>query len=64
MRKANQSKVDKIRTKPGFATNGKPFDHVVKDKVAKGEYRLECIPGEKVGISRPIEVYRANRASG
>jgi DNA repair photolyase len=51
-----------IQTQPGFAANGKPFDHVVQRKVAKGEYRLQCIPSEVLGTQRPVEVYRATRA--
>jgi len=58
----NRKEIESIRTKPGFANNGKPFDHVVKDKVAKGEYRLECMPAEILGTPRPIEVYRSKRA--
>lgn len=54
--------MDKIRTQSGSASNGKPFDHVVREKVAKGEYRLQCIPAEVCGTTRPIEVYRAKRA--
>jgi len=54
--------LNSIRTKPGFTKKGKPFDHVVKDRVAKGEYRLECIPAETLGTARPIEVYWAKRA--
>ncbi len=59
-----QEELDRIHTKPGFAHNGKPFDHVVKDKVAKGEYQLQCLPAEILGTARPIEVYRATRARG
>jgi len=51
-----------IRTKPGLTEDGKPFDHVVKDRGSKGEYRLQCIPAETLGTARPIEVYRATRA--
>lgn len=51
-----------IRTSPGIASNGKPFDHVVKAKVTKGEYRLQCIPAADLGTARPIEVYRAKRS--
>ncbi len=54
--------MDKIRTHPGCASNGKPFDHVVQKKVAKGEYRLQCIAAGILGTQRPIEVYRAKRA--
>jgi hypothetical protein len=41
---------------------GKLFNHVVQEKVAKGEYRLQCIAAEILGTPRPIEVYRATRA--
>ena len=51
-----------VYTQPGLAKNGKPFDHVVREKVAKGEYRLQCLPAEVLGTQRPIEVYRATRA--
>lgn len=57
-----RKEIESIHTKPGFANNGKPFDHVVKNKVAKGELRLECLPAETLGTTRPIEVYRAKRA--
>jgi len=50
-----------IHTKPGLTEDGKPFDHVVRDKIAKGEYRLQLIPAEIAGTARPIEVYRAAR---
>lgn len=51
-----------ICTKPGITKDGKPFDHVVKDRTSKGEYRLQCIPAKTLGTARPIEVYRATRA--
>jgi len=54
--------LNKVRTKPGLTEDGKPFDHVVKEKVARREYRLECIPAEILGTVRPMEVYRAKRA--
>lgn len=54
--------LSKILTKSGFTEQGKPFDHVVKEKAAKGEYKLECIPAKILGTARPIEVYRAKRA--
>jgi len=57
-----RKEIESIHTNPGFANNGKPFDHVVKDRIAKGEYRLECIPAGILGTARPIEVYRAKRA--
>ena len=54
--------MDRIRTRPGRASNGRSFDHVVQSKVAKGEYTLHCIPADVLGTLRPIEVYRASRA--
>ena len=62
MKQESDEVLQSIRTKPGFANNGKPFNHVVQDKVTKGEYRLQCIPAELLGTRRPIEVYRAKRA--
>lgn len=59
---ATDEVLKRIRTKPGFTKIRKPFDHVVKDRVAKGQYRLQCIPAKTLGTARPIEVYRAKRA--
>jgi DNA repair photolyase len=56
--------LEMIRTKPGLTQKGKQFDHVVASRIAKGEYRLECIPAETTGTARPIEVCRAKRAKG
>ena len=53
-----------IRTHPGLTDEGKPFDFVVKKRVAKGIYRLQCLSAEILGTARPIEVYRAKRARG
>ncbi len=53
-----------IRTKPGLTGEGKPFDHVVAARIAKGKYRLEWIPAETTGTARPLEVCRAKRAKG
>jgi len=61
-KQADKQRRDMIHTKPGLTTDGKPFDYVVKEKVAKGEYRLETIPPHITGTLRPIEVYRATRA--
>jgi DNA repair photolyase len=58
----NNILLETIRTKPKLTRSGKSFDHVVKDRVAKGDYRLQCIPAELLGIARPLEVYRAVRA--
>jgi|GEM_PF-609312 len=54
--------LSKIRTKPGFTSSRRAFDHVVQEKISEGEYRLECIPADILGTARPIEVYRAKRA--
>ena len=62
MGEKNGPVIDKIRTHPGCASNGKSFDHVVRAKVAKGEYRLQCLPADVTGTRRPIEVYGAKRA--
>lgn len=59
---SDQKTVEMIRTKPGLTQEGKPFDHVVTTRIAKGEYRLQNIPMEIAGTARPIEVYRAKRA--
>jgi len=59
-----QEILQEIRTKPGLTEDGKPFDHVVKKKAAKGEYRLQCIRADILGTRRPMEVYRAKRAKG
>jgi len=52
-----------IRTNPGTTRDGKPFDWIVKQKVQSGEWRLEQIPADIVGLKRPIEIYRAVRKS-
>jgi hypothetical protein len=39
--KPGEEVLQQIRTEPGLTEGGKPFDHVVKKKVAKGEYRLQ-----------------------
>jgi DNA repair photolyase len=51
-----------IHTQPGLTQAGKPFDYVVRRKVDRGEYRLDCIAAGISGTTRPIEVYRAKRA--
>ncbi len=52
-----------IRTKPRLTHKGKPFDWMVKEKVKSGKWRLECIRAEVLRTKRPLEVYRAKRAS-
>lgn len=61
-KQADRQSRDMIHTQPGLTRDGKPFDHVVKKKVANGEYRLQTIPANITGTLRPIEVYRATRA--
>jgi DNA repair photolyase len=53
--------IETIRTKPKLTKSGESFDHVVRKRVAKGDYRLECIPAEVLRVARPMEVYRAIR---
>ena len=60
--KSVEEPMESLRTKPGSTKSGKPFDHVVKARVAKGEYQLQCIAAKILGTARPIEVYRAKRA--
>ena len=50
-----------IHSKPGLTKDGKSFDHVVRDRIAKGDYRLQILPAEVTGTQRPIEVYQATR---
>jgi len=50
-----------IRAKPGKTAAGKPFDWYVKQKVDSGEWRLECVSADVLGLSRPLEIYRAER---
>jgi len=61
-RQNNEELFKSFRAKPGHTKAGKPFNHVVKNKVAKGAYKLEFIPANILGTKRPIEVYRASRA--
>ena len=58
----NNMALGTIRTKPKLTRSGESFDHVVRKRVANGDYRLECIPAEILGVARPMEVYRAIRA--
>jgi hypothetical protein len=50
-----------IRTTPGTTSNGQPFDHHVRKKVERGEWRLECIRPDVLGLARPLEIYRGIR---
>ena len=50
-----------IRTRPGRTSEGKPFDWVVRQKVDSGEWRLESVSADVLGLSRPLEIYRATR---
>jgi DNA repair photolyase len=51
-----------IRTTPGKTKDGKPFDFHEKRMVEEGKWRLELVPAEVLGLSRPLEIYRAARA--
>ncbi|MBM4045891.1 MAG: hypothetical protein FJ279_12305 [Planctomycetes bacterium] len=50
-----------IRTKPRTTATGKSFDWFVNEKAASGDWRLECVPGQVLGLSRPLEIYRTVR---
>jgi len=50
--------LDKIRIRPGKTNEGKPFDWKEQELVEKGVLRLELIPADVLGLTRPLEVYR------
>ena len=50
-----------IRTHPGTTRDGKPFDWFVREKIESGQWRLECLDPEVLGLSRPLEIFRARR---
>jgi hypothetical protein len=52
-----------IRTVPGLTAENRPFDWYVREKVQRGEWRLECVGAEVLGLCRPLEVYRASRTA-
>ena len=50
-----------IRATPAMTSDGKAFDWFVKEKVDRGDWRLECVRSDVLGLSRPLETYRAVR---
>jgi len=50
-----------IRTIPGRTARGKPFDWLVRKEVQEGKWRLECVGSDVLGLTRPLEIYRASR---
>ena len=52
VKQADKQELDLIHTTPGLTTDGKPFNYVVKEKVAKGEYRLETTPNPQCDLRR------------
>ena len=48
-KQSDKQRRDLIHTTPGLTKDGKPFDHVVKKKVANGEYWLQTIPANITG---------------
>lgn len=52
-----------IRTTPGKASDGSPFDAYVRNRFKQGKLRLECIRADVLGLERPIEVYRQQRTA-
>ena len=59
--RASSEELESIRTKPGRTATGRPFDWMVRRKVARGEWRLECVRPDILGLERPLEIYRAKR---
>ena len=60
--KIRDQEQERIRTKPGQTKHGEPFDHVVRNTVAKGKYHLYALGPAITGTLRPLEVYLAKRA--
>jgi len=56
--RASLEELESIRTKPGRTATGRPFDWMVRRKVARGEWRLECVRADILGLERPLEIYR------
>jgi len=53
----------RIRTTPGQTSDGKPFSWYVDQQVSAGKLRLECVRADVLGLSLPLEIYRATRKS-
>jgi hypothetical protein len=58
---ATPKELQKVRTTSAMTSEGRPFDHMVRGKVASGEWRLECVRPDVLGLDRPLEIYRAVR---
>jgi len=58
---ASPDELQKIRTTPGATSGGKPFDHLVRREAASGNWGLECVKADVLGLERPLEIYRAVR---
>ena len=50
-----------IRATPCNTSAGKPFDWYVRQNLDKGNFRLECVRADVLGLARPLEIYRAAR---
>lgn len=50
-----------IRTTPGRTASGTPFQDYTDKQVTEGRWRLECVRADVLGLSRPLEIYRAAR---
>lgn len=46
-----------------FTSAGKPITWYVDEQVEKGDWELEIIPAEVVGLSRPLTIFRASRST-
>ena len=58
---ASAEELRQIRTHSGKTSSGKRFDWFIREKFESSEWRLECIRSDVLGLSRPLEVYRARR---
>ena len=52
---------DVIRTRPGVTKDGKPSDWYVKEKLARGELKLEEVPAD---VTAPRETWKYTGQSG
>jgi len=50
-----------IRTRPGKTVDGKSFDDLVQRKIDSGDWRLECVRPDLLGLDMPLEILRATR---
>ncbi len=51
---APEDALAKIRTRPLVTGAGKPYDWKIRQQVDQGDLRLEVVPAEVLGLSRPL----------